>query len=120
ISQMFGEMVGAALADCWRRAGKPKDPLYVEFGPGRGTLARDALRVMRQSRLDPEINFIESSPLLRDVQGELHEMEHVEWHETLETLPVGQPLLIVANEFFDALPVRQFVGAEERRVVLTP
>src|SRR5947209_9912277 len=59
VSQMFGEMVGAALADCWRRAGAPKDPLYVELGPGRGTLARDALRVMGQSRLDPEINFIE-------------------------------------------------------------
>jgi hypothetical protein len=49
ISQMFGELVGAALADCWTRAGSPKDAVYAELGPGRGTLAADALRVMRRA-----------------------------------------------------------------------
>ena len=49
ISQMFGELVGAALADCWKRAGAPEDAIYAELGPGRGTLAADALRLMRAS-----------------------------------------------------------------------
>lgn len=118
ISQMFAEMIGAALADCWQRAGRPKNLLYVELGPGRGTLTKDALRVLRQTGLDPQIHFVESSPILRDAQCELLESEDIDWHESLVTLPPGPPLLLVANEFFDALPVRQFVGGIERRVVV--
>jgi NADH dehydrogenase [ubiquinone] 1 alpha subcomplex assembly factor 7 len=116
ISQMFGEMVGAALADCWKRAGEPAEAIYVELGPGRGTLASDALRVLRPAGLDPEIHFVETSPMLRDAQGELHSVAG--WHESLLTMPPGLPLLIVANEFFDALPVRQFVNGVERRVAV--
>jgi NADH dehydrogenase [ubiquinone] 1 alpha subcomplex assembly factor 7 len=118
VSQMFGEIVGAALANCWKRTGAPEDAIYVELGPGRGTLASDALRVMRQAGLDPEVHFVETSSDLRDAQGELHAV--ADWHESLLTLPPGQPLLLVANEFFDALPVRQFVGGIERRVVVSP
>src|SRR5205809_1754695 len=64
ISQMFGEMVGAALADCWKRAGSPADAIYVELGPGRGTLAVDALRVMRAAGFAGEAHLVETSPLL--------------------------------------------------------
>src|SRR5689334_24143600 len=66
ISQMFGEMIGAALADCWKRAGAPSDAVYAELGPGRGTLASDALRVMRSAGFGGEVHFVETSPVLRD------------------------------------------------------
>jgi SAM-dependent MidA family methyltransferase len=118
ISQMFGEMIGAALADCWTRAGKPGDAAYVELGPGRGTLASDALRVMRSAGFAGQVHFVETSPVLRDLQRGVH--PGAEWHDTFESLPGGGPLLLVANEFFDALPVRQFIGGIERRVALTP
>ena len=116
ISQMFGEMVGAALADCWDRAGRPDNAIYVELGPGRGTLAVDALRVMVQAGLKPAVQFIETSPVLRDAQRQRH--SGAQWHQSLGTIPPDGPLLLVANEFFDALPIRQWVGDEERRVTL--
>ena len=115
ISQMFGEMVGAALADCWRRAGAPADAVYIELGPGRGTLAADALRVMAKAGLRPPVHFVETSPRLRAEQAQ--RVPDARWHETLDDLPAG-PLLLVANEFFDALPVRQWVGDEERCVAI--
>ena len=70
ISQMFGELIGLALADVWVRAGRPEGVRYVEFGPGRGTLAADALRAMRAAGLEPEVHFIETSPVLRAAQAE--------------------------------------------------
>ena len=59
ISQMFGELVGAALADAWTRAGKPADAVYAELGPGRGTLADDALRVMRRAGFNGDVHLVE-------------------------------------------------------------
>ena len=115
ISQMFGEMVGAALADSWKRAGAPADVAYVELGPGRGTLAVDALRVLRSAGFSGEVHLVESSPILREAQKSAVSGAH--WHETIDALPDG-PLLLVANEFLDALPVRQFVDTVERRIVL--
>jgi len=115
ISQMFGEIVGAALADCWLRAGAPADAAYVELGPGRGTLAADALKVLRQAGFAGEVHFVETSPVLRDVQRQLH--PDAEWHEALISIPEGKPLLLVANEFFDALPIRQWIGRKERRII---
>jgi SAM-dependent MidA family methyltransferase len=117
ISQMFGEMVGAALADCWTRAGSPADAVYVELGPGRGTLASDALRVMHGAGFVGGVHFVETSPVLREIQRQTH--PDAAWHDSLESLPQSGPLLLVANEFFDALPVRQFIGGIERRVALT-
>jgi NADH dehydrogenase [ubiquinone] 1 alpha subcomplex assembly factor 7 len=116
ISQVFGEMIGAALADCWHRAGRPESPLYLELGPGRGTLAADALRVMTRAGLTPKVHFIETSPLLRELQRQKH--PSAEWHPNLATLPLDGPLMLVANEFFDALPIRQWIGDVERRVAL--
>jgi NADH dehydrogenase [ubiquinone] 1 alpha subcomplex assembly factor 7 len=115
MSQMFGEIVGAALADCWMRAGAPGDAVYVELGPGRGTLAADALRVLAKVGLRPPVHFVETSPLLRAEQAKRVPGAH--WHDSLGDLPAA-PILLVANEFFDALPVRQWVGGEERRVAV--
>ncbi len=114
VSQMFGELVGAALADVWARAGKPGDAIYTELGPGRGTLANDALRVLRSAGFSGEVHLVEASPVLRDAQADL--LPEAEFHTSLLTLPPGRPLLLAANEFFDALPVRQFVGGQERHV----
>jgi SAM-dependent MidA family methyltransferase len=114
ISQMFGEIVGAALADCWARAGRPDRVAYVELGPGRGTLAADALRVMRAAGLEPPVHFVETSPILRDAQAK--QVPGASWHDSIDALP-DAPLLVVANEFFDALPIRQFVDGRERRVM---
>lgn len=115
VSQMFGELVGAALADCWRRAGARANAVYVELGPGRGTLAVDALRVLRKAGCAGGVHFVETSPLLRAQQAE--RFADAQWHDSLDDLP-EVPLLLVANEFFDALPVRQWVGDEERRVTV--
>ena len=115
ISQMFGEMVGACLADCWDRSGAPKDAIYVELGPGRGTLAADALRVLGAAGFAGEVHLVETSPVLRDLQRQA--VPGARWHEAIEDLP-ARPLLLVANEFLDALPIDQHVGGVERRVAI--
>ncbi|MEO8454106.1 MAG: SAM-dependent methyltransferase [Sphingomicrobium sp.] len=115
ISQMFGEMVGAGLADCWQRAGSPADAFFVELGPGRGTLAADALRVMRRAGFGGEVHLVETSPVLRNVQKQA--MPDAFWHERFDALP-QRPMLLVANEFLDALPIRQFTNGVERRVTI--
>jgi len=118
ISQMFGELLGLWLADMWVRAGRPEPVLYVELGPGRGTLARDALRAMAQAGLRPEVHFVEGSDALRHAQNRA--VPEARQHHDLSTVPEGAPILLVANEFFDALPVRQLVrtpdGWRERMV----
>ena len=117
ISQMFGELLGAWCADLWVRAGKPQIR-YVELGPGRGTLAADALRAMASAGLRPPVHFVETSPVLRALQTERVPDAHV--HDDVGSLPDDCPLLVIANEFFDALPVYQLVkasdGWRERRV----
>ena len=115
IHQMFGEMVGAALADAWTRAGKPATAIYAELGPGRGTLAADALRVLRRAGFEGGVHLVETSPALRKAQSNL--LPEAAFQERLDTLPEA-PLLLAANEFFDALPIRQFVDGRERRVTL--
>jgi SAM-dependent MidA family methyltransferase len=115
ISQMFGEMIGAALADSWKRAGAPADAIYVELGPGRGTLAADALRLLRSAGFSGEVHLVETSPVLRDSQRQA--VPDAIWHEGIGDLP-ARPLLLVANEFLDALPVRQHVHGIERRVTV--
>jgi len=118
ISQMFGELVGLWLADIWVRAGSPQPVHYVEMGPGRGTLARDALRSMKRVGLEPQVHFVESSQALRALQAEA--VPQAQWHHDLGSVPTDAPLLVVGNEFLDALPVRQLVktakGWRERMV----
>jgi NADH dehydrogenase [ubiquinone] 1 alpha subcomplex assembly factor 7 len=113
ISQMFGEIVGAALADCWTRAGKPADAIYVELGPGRGTLASDALRSLARASFHGQVHFVETSPALRAGQAGRH--PNADWHDSINDVPRA-PMLLVANEFLDALPIRQFVDGIERRI----
>ena len=111
IHQMFGEMVGACLADCWHRAGGG-DAIYAELGPGRGTLAADALRVIGGI----EAHLVETSPALRAAQRS--RLPNATFHDSIAQLP-PRPLLLVANEFLDALPVRQWIGDEQRLVGLS-
>ena len=115
IHQMFGELVGAALADVWTRAGSPAAAIYAELGPGRGTLANDALRVMRRAGFDGEVHLVETSSALREQQAKL--LPEAIFHDDIATLP-ARALLLVANEFLDALPVQQFVDGRERHVML--
>lgn len=117
ISQMFGEMIGLWLVDIWNRAGRP-DAHYVELGPGRGTLARDALRVMARFGLVPQVHFVEGSTPLRALQHEA--VPGAVFHNDLGAVPTDLPLLVAGNEFLDALPMRQLVktpkGWRERMV----
>jgi SAM-dependent MidA family methyltransferase len=123
ISQMFGELLGLWAAETWRLMGEPAAVNLVELGPGRGTLMADALRaarVMPPFREALDIHLVETSPVLRArQQATLAGEKGLSWHGTAATLP-GGPSIILANEFFDALPVRQFVrtpaGWCERRV----
>ncbi|WP_294193014.1 SAM-dependent methyltransferase, partial [uncultured Sphingomonas sp.] len=110
ISQMFGELIGLWAADLWDRAGRP-EVAWVELGPGRGTLTADALRAMRAAGLVPPVHFVENSPALREVQA--RSVPEAIWHDDVSTLPADVPLIVIANEFFDALPIRQLVrGAD--------
>ncbi len=116
ISQMFGEIIGGWIGDLWLRAGSPRARL-VELGPGRGTLLADALRVAGRLPGFGEavsINLVETSPVLRVAQGE---RLAAQWHERFEDVPDDAPVIIVANEFFDALPARQFLGDGTERAV---
>jgi SAM-dependent MidA family methyltransferase len=109
ISQMFGELMGAWLADIWLRAGSPT-VRYVELGPGRGTLAADALRAMHAAKLRPEVHFVDTSPTLRAVQAD--KVPNACWHDDFSTIPGDAPVLVVANEFFDALPAHQLIATD--------
>jgi NADH dehydrogenase [ubiquinone] 1 alpha subcomplex assembly factor 7 len=114
ITQVFGELIGAWIAAMWQAIGEPAEVALVELGPGRGTMMRDVLRVTtRVPGFRPSLHLVETSPALRALQQGLPAV----WHETLATVP-HMPLLLIANEFFDALPVHQYVAEVERRVGL--
>ncbi len=111
ISQMFGELIGLWMADLWLRAQTPEGCHYVELGPGRGTLAVDILRSAATFGFAPSVQLVETSGALRDVQAQA--LPRAQFHEEIASLPDDGPLLIVANEFFDALPVQQMIAAAE-------
>jgi len=124
ISQVFGELIGLWLADMWQRAGTPDPVILCELGPGNGTLMADLLRataVVPQFRRALRVHLIEASPALRTAQSRALAEAAPTWHDSLTTLPPGH-LLLVANEFLDALPIQQFErradGWHERRVGL--
>lgn len=119
ISQMFGELIGLWLADIWIRAGRTEPVHYVELGPGRGTLARDAARAMRRYALEPRQHLVETSLAMRDRQ--LEQVPAAIFHDDLSRVPMEGPILLVANEFLDALPVRQLVNTREgwREIMVT-
>ena len=112
ISQMFGELIGVWAASVWRSMGEPAVTI-AELGPGRGTLMADALRVFARAPglLDRiTVKLIETSPVLRETQSATLAASPapLQWCESIEDLPQG-PLILIANEFIDALPVRQLV-----------
>jgi len=116
ISQMFGELIGLWAAEVWRIMGRPSRVNLVELGPGRGTLMADALRAARvlpAFRAAMDVHLVETSDPLRERQRvRLRDVGlSPRWHASVETLPDG-PLVIIANEFFDALAVRQFVRTQ--------
>ncbi|MGH6932096.1 MAG: class I SAM-dependent methyltransferase [Dongiaceae bacterium] len=121
ISQMFGELLGAWCADIWSKMGPPDPVRLIEYGPGRGTLMADALRATsRATGFHPalDLHFIETSPLLRQLQAEAIAaaklaLAPAHWHDGLETVPDG-PLILLTNELFDALPIHQFQSRGRR------
>ncbi len=117
ISQMFGELLGLWAVDGWHRLGAPERCYLVELGPGRGTLMQDALRVSR--RLAPfRPVLVEASPRLRALQQQV--VPDAVWCDDIAALPVDAPLIVLGNEFLDALPIRQYQRQDgawhERRV----
>ncbi|MBM3507207.1 MAG: class I SAM-dependent methyltransferase [Alphaproteobacteria bacterium] len=138
VSQMFGELIGVWMADAWQRMGRPSAVRIVEMGPGRGVLMCDLLRAagsVPELRAAANVHLVEISPALQQVQRQALAQSgwEAQWHSTLANVPDG-PLLLVANELFDALPIRQFVRTragwcerlvdatsdETFRLVLTP
>ncbi len=125
VSQIFGELIGLWCADNWLRMGRPDPVILAELGPGRGTLMADMLRALRVTpdfRRALRLHLVETSPALRAKQATALADAEPRWHDSVSTLPQG-PLLLVANEFLDVLPIQQFVraadGWHERRVALT-
>ncbi len=124
ISQMFGELIGLWLATVWQQMGAPKNVRLIELGPGRGTMMVDALRAAKTIPAfveAVELHLVEASPTLRKLQQERLEPLGLptSWHSTLQDVPGGLCLLM-ANEFVDALPIRQAIkqdGAWHERVV---
>jgi SAM-dependent MidA family methyltransferase len=120
ISQMFGELIGVWAVDCWARMGGPEHLALIELGPGRGTLMADALRA---ARLAPRflaassVHLVETSAILGAKQRETLESASaanvpIAWHEGFAEIPEG-PFILIANEFFDALPIRQYARDEQ-------
>jgi NADH dehydrogenase [ubiquinone] 1 alpha subcomplex assembly factor 7 len=114
IGQVFGELLGAWAAVAWQQMGAPAPVHLVEAGPGRGTLMQDALRAL--ARVSPDfvaacqVHFIETSPRLRAQQAA--RVPHAQWHAALADVPAG-PAIVLANEFLDALPIRQFQRTQD-------
>jgi SAM-dependent MidA family methyltransferase len=105
LTQVFGEILGAWARIAWQMLGSPENIILAEAGPGRGVLMADALRVFTGAK----IHFIETSPRLRAEQAS--RVPHAIWCDSLADVPAG-PMILIGNEFLDALPVRQFIRRE--------
>lgn len=126
ISQVFGEIIGLWCAVTWQQAGRPSPVHLVELGPGRGTLMADAVRAagaVPGFMEAAQIHLVETSPALRDRQRYTLRAHAVTWHDAIDMVP-GGACLIIANEFFDALPVDQYIrtaaGWRRRCIGLDP
>ena len=115
ISQIFGELLGLWCADAWEKMGRPAPVVLAELGPGRGTLMADALRALKiapEFRRALSLHLVEASPILRSAQQAALGAATPTWHDSIATLPDG-PLILLANEFIDALPIRQVLRGEQ-------
>jgi SAM-dependent MidA family methyltransferase len=118
VSQTFGEMLGLWVAQTWHDQGRPANPRLVELGPGRGTLMADALRAIAAATpefLDAaEIVLVESSPPLMAAQRDKLKTigADIAWQECFDATLTDRPLYLIANEFFDCLPIHQYVKTE--------
>ncbi len=116
VSQMFGELLGLWSASVWKQMGSPQLLRLIELGPGRGTMMADALRALRV--LPPlyqslHVHMVEVNPVLRERQKTtLSGVRNISWHETIDDVPEG-PSIILANEYFDVLPIHQMVKRED-------
>ncbi|MDD9331486.1 MAG: SAM-dependent methyltransferase [Wolbachia sp.] len=124
ISQLFGEIIAVWVMYTWEKLGKPQKFSLIELGPGNGTLIHDIARVTKKHSSffsSMSIHLIEISPVLRDIQKQTLEGLDIKWHEDIDNLPNLQPTIFLANEFFDALPINQFIYCNkqwrENRVV---
>jgi NADH dehydrogenase [ubiquinone] 1 alpha subcomplex assembly factor 7 len=125
ISQIFGELIGLWAATVWNTLGQPAPLRLVELGPGRGTLMADALRAIGKTvpafRAAIDLHLVEINARLRERQAAALADARPHWHDSIATVPAG-PAIVIANEFLDALAVRQFIrladGWHERAVVL--
>lgn len=124
ISQMFGEMIAAWILEVWQQMGTPSPFTLLECGPGRGTLMVDIMRSLKNVpgfHDAAQVHLMEISPVLKQMQGAALASYNPKWHVNLETVP-DQPMIVIANEFLDALPVRQLIksekGWDERLVTL--
>jgi SAM-dependent MidA family methyltransferase len=111
ISQIFGELLGLWAVNVWQSMGEPDNIVLAELGPGRGTLMADALRAIKsvpQLHKRISIALIETSPILREAQADALGNFDVGWFDAIEEVP-DAPLILLANEFLDALPVRQYI-----------
>ncbi len=122
MTQVFGEVIAGWLINVWHQAGSPTPFHIVEIGPGRGTLMLDIIRTMQSLKVpvsEMTVHLVEVSPLLKDLQKTILSAysASISWHEDLSTLPHTQGFcLMVANEFWDALPIRQYVKINEEWV----
>lgn len=140
ISQIFGELLGLWCVSTWMAMGKPQRIRLVECGPGRGTLMRDVLRILKRfpdmRAACKAVHFVENSPKMRkqqadklgvrvfdeiaeesgqvDEAGRMSDNMLVRWHWDVRDIPKDDPILLIANEFFDALPIHQFQYTRER------
>jgi NADH dehydrogenase [ubiquinone] 1 alpha subcomplex assembly factor 7 len=112
VSQIFGELLGLFFVQAWEDRGRPESILFVELGPGRGTLMADMMRAAQKVRPDfvraAKIVLVETSPLLRSTQKQTLSQFTPDWALRWEEIPSGTPIYLIANEFFDALPIHQF------------
>jgi NADH dehydrogenase [ubiquinone] 1 alpha subcomplex assembly factor 7 len=108
ITPVFGELIGLSLVDIWQKMGSPSDFAVIELGPGRGTLMADIMRVAGRYWGQPQIHLVETSPKLKAQQAETLAAFDVSWHDRFSAINIDRPFLLVANEFFDALPVAHF------------
>jgi SAM-dependent MidA family methyltransferase len=115
ISQIFGEMIAVWAITAWERIGKPEKCALLELGAGRGTLMKDFLRAIKVApQFQPEVHLVEFSPILQEIQRK-NLGDKITWHKEVPALSI--PTILIANEFFDALPIKQFCSNQERLIL---